>query len=205
MSDTPGIPSDKSSLTAVIQRIAEGNTFAMEDLYDTTGRLIFGLIARIVPDRVTAEEVLLDVYTLVWRQARNFDPMTCDAVTWLMKIARTCAVERSRAVVQGAPASQGTGSANLEISSESLDSEDPATMVRRELACSALEALPPEQRQVVELAYFCGLSHNEIAAHMALPPAKVKMHARLGMIKLSDLLRSLFDEGEGSPRQPEGD
>ncbi len=205
MSETPGIPSDESSLTVLIRRIAEGSTSAMEGLYDATEHLLFGLIARIVTERVAAEEVLLDVYTHVWRQASTFDSGACDAAVWLTRIARAYAIERSRAAAHNTAVGQGAGPANLDICSENLDSEDAATMVRREVTCTALEALPPEQRQVIELAYFCGLSHNEIAARLALPLAEVKLQARLGMIKLSDLLRSLFDESEGSPAQPEGE
>ena len=193
MSDAPRIPSQEPSLTVLIQRIAEGSEPAMEGLYDATHRLLFGLIVRIVTGRTVAEEVMLDVYTHVWRQAEDFDSAACDAMTWLTRIARTYAIERSRAAPQGVAANQGKGPMSLEIPSQSQSAEDAATMARRELACSALEALPSEQRQVIEMAYYCGLSHNEIAASLALPLVRVKMSARLGMIKLSDLLRPLFD------------
>lgn len=193
MSNAHRIPSEEPSLAVLIRQIAAGNESAMQGLYDATHRLLFGLIVRIVTERAAAEEVLLDVYTQVWRQAQDFDSAACDAMTWLTKIARTSAIERSRAEPQGAASDQGKSQVSLEISSESQGTEDEATMARRELACSALEALPSEQRQVIEMAYYCGLSHNEIAASLALPLVRVKMSARLGMIKLSDLLRPLFD------------
>src|ERR1051326_38516 len=81
---------------ALIKRVASGDQSAIATLYDTTSRLTFGLILRILGDRETAEEVLLDVYTQVWRQAAPYDHQRGTPLAWLMTIARTRALDRLR-------------------------------------------------------------------------------------------------------------
>src|ERR1044071_3163695 len=81
---------------ALIQRVASGDQSAIATFYDTTSRLTFGLILRILNDRETAEEVLLDVYTQVWRQAATYDHQRGTPLAWLMTIARTRALDRLR-------------------------------------------------------------------------------------------------------------
>jgi RNA polymerase sigma-70 factor (ECF subfamily) len=177
---------------ALIRSAAGGDQSALAGLYDATSRLVFGLVLRIVGDRPTAEEVLLDVYTQAWRQAANYDEERGAPLAWLMTIARSRAIDRLR-------------SAKHEQYKESLDAvreisdTDPnpeqATVdsERRRLVCSALATLPAEQREVVELAYYSGLSHSEIALRLGQPLGTVKTRTRLAMIKLRDMLRPVLE------------
>jgi RNA polymerase sigma-70 factor (ECF subfamily) len=81
----------------LIKKVADGDQSALTALYDSTSRMVFGLVLRVVSDRSTAEEVLLDVYTQVWRQAKTYDTGRGAPLAWLMTIARTRGIDRLRA------------------------------------------------------------------------------------------------------------
>ncbi|HLG17786.1 MAG TPA: sigma-70 family RNA polymerase sigma factor [Blastocatellia bacterium] len=178
---------------ALIREAARGDQSALATLYDRTNRLIFGLILRIVGDRATAEEVLLDVYTQVWRQASLYDTKRGAPLAWLMTIARSRAIDRVRS---GKTEQQGKESLETvgEVASMSISPEDSAAVSERQrLVRSALGSLSAEQRQVIELAYYSGLSHSEIALRLGQPLGTVKTRTRLGMMKLREMLRPLTE------------
>lgn len=177
---------------ALIRSAAGGDQSALAGLYDATSRLVFGLVLRIVGDRPTAEEVLLDVYTQAWRQAANYDEERGAPLAWLMTIARSRAIDRLRS------GKHEQYKESLDAVREISDTEpnpEQATVSseRRRLVCTALEALPAEQREVVELAYYSGLSHSEIALRLDQPLGTVKTRTRLAMIKLRDMLRPVLE------------
>lgn len=196
-----GAPQDSIALntrdqdwTTLIRNSARGDQSALGELYDATSRLVFGLVLRIVGDRASAEEVLLDVYTQAWRQAANYDEARGAPLAWLMTIARSRAIDRIRSSKhdqQKDPLDAVAEISDREPSPEqaTVDSE------RRQLVRAALETLPAEQREVVELAYYSGLSHSEIASRLGQPLGTVKTRTRLAMIKLRDMLRPVL-EGE---------
>ena len=176
--------------TALIGRAAGGDQSALAALFDASNRLVFAVVLRVLGDRGAAEEVLLDVYTQVWRQAAAYDPERGRPAAWLLMIARTRAIDRlrsGRAEQRREPieAAENEPSRVGNPEEASVDSE------RRNLVRTALGNLTPEQRQVIELAYFAGLSHTEIATQTGQPLGTVKTRARLGMMKLSELLRPL--------------
>jgi RNA polymerase sigma-70 factor (ECF subfamily) len=178
---------------ALIAEVAGGQQSALTTLYDSTSRMVFGLILRIVSDRATAEEVLLDVYTQVWRQAASYDSARGAPLAWLMTIARTRAIDRLRSgkrELQGREPLDAMG----EISSTTADPEQASVLSERQkLVRSALDSLSREQREVIELAYYSGLSHSEIALKLGQPLGTVKTRTRLGMMKLRDLLRPVLE------------
>lgn len=179
--------------TALIKRVADGDQSALATLYDSTSRLVFGLILRVVIDRSTAEEVLLDVYTQVWRQAATYDSKRGAPLAWLMTIARTRGIDRLRS---GRHENQNKESLDaIGDVSAGTDSPEAETVSseRRQLVRSALETLSAEQREVIELAYYSGLSHSEIALRLGQPLGTVKTRTRLGMMKLRDALRPLME------------
>jgi RNA polymerase sigma-70 factor (ECF subfamily) len=181
-----------AELETLITRIADGDQSALTHLYDSTSRIAFGLILRIVADRSNAEEVLLDVYTQVWRQSSSFDPNRGSPLAWLMTIARSRAIDRLRAGKheQGREALDNAG----ELVSAAQDPERASEMSERQrLVRSALELLSAEQREVIELAYYGGLSHSEIALKLGQPLGTVKTRTRLGMMKLRDLLQPVLE------------
>src|SRR5205085_8653044 len=130
---------------------------ALTAIYDATNRLVFGLILRIVVDRATAEEVLLDVYTQVWRQASSYDTGRGVPLAWIMTIARSRAIDRLRAGRHDQQKREPLDAIG-EISAAGISPEEASLFSERQrLVRTALQALSPEQREVIELAYYSGL------------------------------------------------
>ena len=188
---SPDLRTRDADWTSLIKQMAAGDQSALATLYDTTSRLVFGLVLRILTDRATAEEVLLDIYTQVWRQAGAYDNKRGAPLAWLMTIARSRAIDRLRSGRNEQQSKEPLDSVGeLSATTESPE-EATAISERRTLVRSALESLSPEQREVIELAYYSGLSHSEIAARLGQPLGTVKTRTRLGMIKLREVLRPL--------------
>jgi RNA polymerase sigma-70 factor (ECF subfamily) len=155
--------------------------------------MVFGLVLRVVSDRSTAEEVLLDVYTQVWRQAKTYDTGRGAPLAWLMTIARTRGIDRLRSGKHEHQNKESLDSIR-EVSSATASPEaNTVASERRELVRSALDTLSAEQREVIELAYYSGLSHSEIALQLGQPLGTVKTRTRLGMMKLRDMLRPMLE------------
>ena len=179
-------------LVALIGRIAAGEQSALTAVYDATNRLVFGLILRVVTDRATAEEVLLDVYTQVWRQAASYDAGRGVPLAWIMTIARSRAIDRVRAGRNDQQRKEPLEAIG-EVSDAGVSPEEASVYSERQrLVRSALNTLVPEQREVIELAYYSGLSHSEIALKLGQPLGTVKTRTRLGMMKLRDMLRPIL-------------
>lgn len=177
---------------AQIAQIATGDQAALAQFYELTNRMAFGLILRILSDRSTAEEVLLDVYTQVWRQAGHYNRERGTPLAWLTTIARTRALDRLRS---GRQEMQRKESLEVVAEARSLvadPEETAASNEHQQLVRRALAKLTVEQRQILELAYFSGLSHSEIAAHLGQPLGTVKTRARLGMLKLKEMLAPMM-------------
>ena len=178
---------------ALIKRVADGDQSALNTLYDSTSRLVFGLILRIVTDRSVAEEVLLDVYTQVWRQASSYDSKRGAPLAWLMTIARTRGIDRLRSGKHEHQNKESLDAVGEFPSSSPSPEADSVAAERRKLVRSALDSLSPEQREVIELAYYLGLSHSEIALRLGQPLGTIKTRTRLGMMKLRDVLRPALE------------
>jgi RNA polymerase sigma-70 factor, ECF subfamily len=176
-------------LVALIGRMAAGDESALVDLYDGTAPQVFGLALRILGDRSTAEEVTGDAYLQAWRQATRFDRRRGTPFAWLLTIVRTRAIDRRRSA-------GGRAAAELpqpEIAAPETPDVALEVESRRRLVRAALASLRPEQREAVELAYFGGLSHGQIAARLDVPLGTVKTRLRLGMSHL----RATLAAGEG--------
>ncbi len=174
--------------TKLISAIASGDQAAMGTLYDATSRVVFGLALRILNDRATAEEVMLDVYTQVWRQAGSYDLQRGSAMAWLMTIARSRAIDRLRSGWQDRQRREPLETVGDVRAGDSSPEEATEISERRVLVRQALDAISPEQRELIELAYYGGLSHSEIALQTSLPLGTVKTRIRLGMLKLREML-----------------
>lgn len=184
----------RTELAALIRGVAAQDQSAMAELYDATRRLIYGLVLRIVTDPGTAEEVLLDVYMQAWRQADRYDDERGAPLAWLTTIARSRALDRVRSSSQEQRRSEPLEAASQEAVAAGADEATLAGEVQA-FVRRALETLSPEQRKVIELAYYGGLSHSEIALELKQPLGTVKTRTRLGMIKLRETLRPLIAEG----------
>ncbi len=170
--------------------MANGDEAALAALYDATSPRVYGLVRRIVGDRDLAQEVTLDVYLQAWREAGKFAADRGRPETWLLTIARSRAIDRLR--------SMGQRRRREVALADSFDpagpAEEPAAAgqreeVRRQVR-SAIARLPDEQRRAIELAYFQGLTHCEIAERVGEPLGTVKTRIRLGMLKLRNILET---------------
>lgn len=193
MSSPPARPPDdaESSQAEMIRGVAEGDNQALASLYDATSRTVYGLLLRILSDHSTAEEVLLDVYAQVWRQAGSYRAERGKPLAWLTTIARSRAIDRLRAVDSRERAAQRSAEDGQPTAEEprAWADEEAIRAERAEAVRAALAELPEEQRQVLVLAYLDGMSQSEIAAAKNQPLGTVKTRTRTGLKRLSDALR----------------
>jgi RNA polymerase sigma-70 factor (ECF subfamily) len=171
-----------------VARIAGGQEAALTALYDQTSSLVYGLAMRILGDPFEAEEVTLDVYTQVWRSASRFDARRGTVTAWLVMLARSRAIDRLRAAsprnrFEEAGSDLGSIAGGGDGPEEASSAAEQQQLVR-----AAVAGLAPDQRQVIELAYFGDMSHTEIAERLGLPLGTVKTRIRLGMMKLREQL-----------------
>jgi RNA polymerase sigma-70 factor (ECF subfamily) len=173
----------------LIRRIATGDQSALADLYDTMSRQVYGLVIRIVSDSGAAEEVTLEVFTQVWRQASLYDLSRGTPSAWLCTLARSRAIDRLRSGAQERRRAEPIESVSSTAAADGADPEATAAdSERRARVQTALEQLPAEQREAIELAYFGGFSHSEIAERLGQPLGTVKTRIRLAMVRLREAL-----------------
>lgn len=174
----------------VVQRIAAGERDALSELYDATSHLVYSLAFRILREKTAAEDAVIEVYTHAWRTAPGYQAERGTASAWLLNLARSRAIDALRA------RKRHKASEPLEAASD-VQSDAPGpeelnlAQERRRFVAGALERLVPEQREAIELAYFGGLSHSEIAARLQQPLGTVKTRIHLGMMKLRESLSVL--------------
>jgi RNA polymerase sigma-70 factor, ECF subfamily len=185
--------SRNQQLAALIKGVASGDDDALAALYDATRRLLYGLTLRILGNAESAEEVLLDVYKQVWRKASSYDLERGNPLAWLMTIARSRAIDRLRADKQERQRVDALDTARGVMMAGDIE-KDAALSEMRRVILAALESLPPEQREVIDLAYYGGLSQSEIATKLGQPLGTVKTRARLAMMKLREKLRPISKE-----------
>ena len=168
----------------VMQLVQSGSPRAFELLYDRHGGAAFSLAYRMVGDRVTAEDVSQEAFLSIWRSRLRYQPERGSVRTWLLGIVHHRAIDALRRNV--VHERRRSGVEGLEERQEAPELTD-VEVARREEARgvrSALEALPEEQCRVIELAYFGGFSHSQIAEMLKMPIGTVKGRMRLGLEKL---------------------
>jgi len=172
----------------LFHRIALREPEGLSRLYDRYGGVAFALAFRILQDRSAAEDVVQEAFLSVWRRAHTFDAKRGTARTWLLTVVHHQAINHLRAV-----RSRGGAAADIDAITSLASGEDTEAAVavgmEGERVRTALATLPPDQRQVVALAYFGGLSHREIAVRIARPLGTVKGRMRLGLDRLRDALQ----------------
>jgi RNA polymerase sigma-70 factor (ECF subfamily) len=182
------VPPCQQGVGALISRIACRDQEALAALYDATAAQVNGLALRILGDRGAAEEVTADVYLQVWRQAERYDPARGAPLSWMLTMARSRAIDRRRAAAGVGEASEPLRRA-LEVPSDAPGPEESSAVAERRRAVrAALSRLAAAQRRALELAYFGGLSHSEIAAALGEPLGTVKARIRIGMTRLREIL-----------------
>jgi RNA polymerase sigma-70 factor (ECF subfamily) len=181
-------------LVSLVERVAAGDQSALATLYDATNRFIYSLILRVLGDMGSAEEVLIDVYTQLWRQAANYDANRGAPLAWMATIARSRAIDRLRSSWQDQHRKESLDVLGDAPANAASPEESAAASERQRFVREALNLLTPEQRRVIELAYYSGLSHSEIAEKLNQPLGTVKTRTRLGMMKLREALAPLLGE-----------
>ena len=179
------LPEERRADVALIDRIAARDQSALAELYDRHARLLFGLILRILRSRADAEEVLQEVFLLVWTRAETYNPALGPPAAWLVRIARNRAIDRLRA---NGVRTRAVESVPLPRPVESPETHAAVTEQQRTVA-RALESLPHEQRELIEQAYFLGLTQSELAERFRLPLGTVKTRIRTGMLALRERLQ----------------
>ena len=172
-----------------IHRAAAGEQHALARLYDDTSRLIFSVAVRILGNPADAEEVTVDVYSQVWRSAKDYSRDRGSPLGWLTMIARSRALDRLRR-----RSSRRDHEAPLEAAGQAPSDLDPPEEVaamaeERRRVQAALEGLNADQREAIKLSFFEGYTHSELAEKLGQPLGTVKTRIRLGMIRLKQLLR----------------
>jgi RNA polymerase sigma-70 factor (ECF subfamily) len=162
---------------------------ALEVLYARYAPSLLALGKRVLGSLPDAEEVLQEIFLYIWNHPRRYDSARSSVATWLMLLARSRAIDRlrTRKVVERTHESSALGNPAPHASSDSLDTV--FLEQRRERVQRELDRLPPEQRQVLEMAFYQGLSQSEIAAKADLPLGTVKTRTLLAMKKLRNALR----------------
>jgi RNA polymerase sigma-70 factor, ECF subfamily len=181
-------PDDTRTDIALLDRIVARDEQAVAELYDRHHRLLFGLILRILRDRSEAEEVLQEVFVLVWTRAETYNVALGSPAAWLVRIARNRGIDRLRANSVRVRAAE---SAPLPEAAESPETSAAFSEQQRAVAY-ALQSLPADQRLLIEQAYFLGLTQSELAERFNLPLGTVKTRIRTGMIALRERLSQVY-------------
>lgn len=179
----PSVSPDVRSDAELIRLVAVGDRPAFEELHRRYARPVLGIALRRIGDRGRAEDVTQDTFTSVWRSAGRYDPARGAATSWIFAVARNAITDglrrRPEPPVDDPPefAEPGPGPA------DAAESEWVSWRVHR-----GLEILPPEQRTLIELAYWSGLSQSEIADYLGMPLGTVKTRTRAALRRLADEL-----------------
>ncbi|HEY7357340.1 MAG TPA: sigma-70 family RNA polymerase sigma factor [Ktedonobacterales bacterium] len=185
---------------SLVKRVAEGDAVALEALYDRYGQPVYSLALRIVRDPQTAEELTQEVFVRLWRRAATFDPARGRFHSWLLGIAHNLAlneVRRWQSRPQKADLPNDDDERAHEPVDESADAAEAAWLnIRREAIVGAIKQLPEAQRRAIELAFFGGYTHLEIANMLGDPLGTIKSRIRIGMQRLKQLLLAQGIEAE---------
>lgn len=200
-------PDDPSRLATLLARTGLGDRAAFRALYDASRAHLFGAILRIQSDRSQAEDVLQETFVNVWRHAGSFDAARAHPMAWLTGIARNAAIDslrRAKARLQTV-STRVVGEAGDEAELTDrvpADGPGPLDLLQRAAERRDVEhcigRLSAEQQQCVALAYYQGLSHSEVAEHLAQPLGSVKSWLRRALLALKDCLARAATAGAGA-------
>ncbi len=169
----------------LVGRVRAGDREAFAALFDRHAPVVLGLLVRILGSRPESEEVLQEVFLQAWRQSDRYDPARSTPRGWLLVLARSRALDlvRSRESRKRREAVTSVAPEIAPVGTDGLEERE-----RQEQVSSALGLLPSEQRRCIELAFFEGLTHTQIASRLDAPLGTVKSRIHLGMSKLRQVL-----------------
>lgn len=171
----------------LVYRVANGDREAFLILYDRYASRVYALALKMLGESMAAEEATQDSFLKLWTRAGTFNPQRGKLLAWLLTITRRTTLDRIR--LESRRPVVATSSDPEEVWNDFPDPASDTEEARWMSLRFALRELPVEQRQVIELAYYHGLSHSHIADHLGLPLGTVKTRLRLGMEKLRHAIR----------------
>jgi RNA polymerase sigma-70 factor (ECF subfamily) len=173
----------------LLRRIGGGDRSAFSEFYDLYSSLLFSIAVKILNDHKEAEDVLQEVFVQIWEKAGTFNAQLGKSSSWAITLLRNKAIDRIRAakrrsrLVEDAATSGVLEGDDTPTANESVHGREKAELVR-----SAMAGLPAEQRHAIEMAFFSGLTQNEISDNLREPLGTIKARIRRGMLKLRDKL-----------------
>ncbi|CAN5493212.1 sigma-70 family RNA polymerase sigma factor [soil metagenome] len=175
----------------VLRQVARGDTRAFERLYDAFSGILFSVALRMLERPEDAEELLQEVFTKIWQEAHHYDPKRGAPLAWAITITRHKAIDRIRSLSRRLKLNDEAGQeesvtpTTVQPPAKQTELRESATAVR-----VSLSHLPPDVRETIELAYFGGFSHSQIAEKLALPVTTVKSRIRRAMQQLRLTLKN---------------
>lgn len=176
-----------------LRRIGTGDRSAFGSFYDQYSGLLFSIAVKVLNDAKEAEDVLQEVFVQIWNKSQAYDPLLGKPASWAVTLTRNKAIDRIRAsqrrsrLLEQATVEANVSPADSPSANEKLHGKENAEMIR-----SVLAALPPDQRRAIELAFFSGLTQDEIAKNLQEPLGTIKARIRRGMLKLREKLEGLI-------------
>ncbi len=175
----------------LLARIAQAEEAALGELYDRYAKIIYSMARQSLNSIEESEEIVFDVFSQVWRTAVQYDPKKGRVDTWLFMIARSRILDRLRSLQRSTKKLAASIDSYLQSPTTTPDPlEHVVISERRSVVIAALAQLSPKQRQALELSYYKGLSHSQIAKEMELSLGTVKSSIRLGLNKLRAALEN---------------
>ena len=189
---TPTQETDRQLDVKLLARIASGDEAAFGALYDRFSPGLYSFVLKMTRDEKEAEDVLQEGFAHIWRRASTYDPARSAPFTWAVMILRNKAIDRLRVrqrldrTIEKATVEFSHFPDADETAAGEPERRDQGTRVR-----SALTRIPAEQKQAVELAFFSGLTHEQIAEKLGAPLGTIKARIRRGLLKLRDFLKEV--------------
>jgi len=179
-------------------QVARGSAIALEAIYDRYSSIVLGLVLKILGERGAAEDVLQETFWRVWKSANTFQPQRGSFSSWLFRIARNLAIDvyrRGNVRPQVMPDGDGIAAMEQVIDPEIDVAQQALSAIENRQVRSAMSLLPREQKQVLEMAYFQGMTRQEIAERTGEALGTIHTRARLALQKLREELERQKFEG----------
>ena len=187
---TPFNNPERQRAVGLIERMAAGDEAALAAFYQDFAPTLYGLALKMMKDEKEAEDVLQEGFIYIWRKAAAYNPQLNSPFGWAVMIVRNKAIDRIRSrrrverIVE-----RVTAEFSHFADADERSVDEPVFSEQRTIVRAGLAHIPEEQRQAIELAFFSGLTHEEIAAHLATPLGTIKARIRRGLIRMRDLVK----------------
>jgi RNA polymerase sigma-70 factor, ECF subfamily len=185
----PAQEPDSELEARLISQIAGGDEAAFGMLYERFSASLYGMAFRMTNDAKEAEDVLQEGFTYIWRKAASYDSNRSTPFAWAVMIVRNKAIDRLRTRQRQERLHDKVTTEGSFQEKDETSADQPSVRERSALVRSALQQIPPEQRQALELSFFGGLTHEQIAERLATPLGTIKARIRRGLLRLRDCLK----------------